>query len=556
MRTCVRLLQCCLLFEIVGCVSSATDSGPTSDAPSEGTLDGMQMPDGTPMQGDEDDEPAPERAEASVRVDLTSLGASVAPHAFGLHTSVYDNALHDAAVPSLLNDAGIALLRYPGGGYADNYHWSVHRMTPWDDGNAGYLAPRSDFGSYVGFAESAGASIMITVNYGSNLQGTAGGEPKEAAAWVAYANGNPADAALIGLDGSGNDWRTVGFWASLRAANPLPSDDGFNFLRISHPEPIGVVYWEIGNEVFGNGYYEGRAFELDLHAPYDDATERAGHPELSPSRYGRGVREFAQAMKAVDPSIKVGAVLNTPPNDYGWGPTWNTDVLAESASLVDFVIVHLYAGRNGAALLRIPSTRIPTMVAEVERSVVEAAGERAAQIEIAMTEVGPRPGFPQEDMYVAGLFAADVYVASMRHRIVNIDWLELHNGTFLEEATQLEGPAYHGIQIASRLASPGDTFADVEITSSWDAEALAAHAAVRADGSIGLMLANRTDGTTLETSVEIGPGTMSPAGVRYDYALTNRLGEMVGPASVTSLGSSFSVELPPLSISVFVLQPQ
>jgi hypothetical protein len=215
MRTGVRqLLSCFALFDFIGCVSTATDSSPTTDAPPEDMpMDVMQMPDGMQMQGDEEDAPPPERADATVRVDLTSLGASVAPHAFGLHTSVYDNALHDTSVPGLLNDAGIAMLRYPGGGYADNYHWSVHRMTPWDDGNAGYLAPRSDFGSYVGFAESTGSSIMVTVNYGSNLQGTGGGEPKEAAAWVAYANGDPADAALIGLDDSGNDWRTVGFWA-------------------------------------------------------------------------------------------------------------------------------------------------------------------------------------------------------------------------------------------------------------------------------------------------------------------------------------------------------
>jgi hypothetical protein len=196
------------------------------------------------------------------------------------------------------------------------------------------------------------------------------------------------------------------------------------------------------------------------------------------------------------------------------------------------------------------------MAAEVERSIAEAAGERAAQIEIAMTEVGPRPGFPEEDLYVAGLFAADVYVASMQHRIVNVDWLELHNGTFLEEATQNKGPAYHGIQIASRLAAPGDTFATSEIESSWDAEAVGAHAALRADGSIGVMLVNRTSSTTLDTSVEIGPGSMSPAGVRYQYALTNGAGEMLGPTDVSSLGSSFSVELPPHSVSVFVLRQE
>ena len=38
--------------------------------------------------------------------------------------------------------------------------------------------------------EKVGANALITVNYGMNSLGTGGGEPKEAAAWVAYANGS------------------------------------------------------------------------------------------------------------------------------------------------------------------------------------------------------------------------------------------------------------------------------------------------------------------------------------------------------------------------------
>jgi hypothetical protein len=72
------------------------------------------------------------------------------------------------------------------------------------------------------------------VNYGSNLAGTGGGEPAEAAAWVAYANGSPADQKVIGKDSTGYDWKTVGYWASLRASKPLEADDGQNFLRIAH----------------------------------------------------------------------------------------------------------------------------------------------------------------------------------------------------------------------------------------------------------------------------------------------------------------------------------
>jgi hypothetical protein len=528
-----------------GCVSSTPDAVPEAA--------GGAASAGAANAGDPD-APPPARAEASIVVDRGVRGRSVGPWAFGLHTSVYDNQLHHPALPELLGAAGVRMLRYPGGGYADNYHWSQHQMTAWADGNAGYLGPRSDFGSYVSAVEAIGAALMITVNYGSNLAGTGPGEAKEAAAWVAYANGAPGDATLIGVDGAGNDWRTVGFWAEMRASAPLgAANDGYDFLRIAHPEPLAIEYWEIGNEVFGNGFYEGRAFELDLHVP-SDSTERVGHPELSPSRYGRGVREYAQAMKAVDPSVKIGAVLNTPPNDYSWGPTWNEEVLRECGSDADFGIVHLYAGRDAAALLRIPSGRVPDMMAELRASFAAHAGANAPNLEIALTEIGPRPGFPEQDMVVSGLYAADAYVSLMEQGVTNIAWLELHNSTFLVEDTQAKGPAYHGIQMAHRLVAPGDVFLDVAVTTE-NTEALAAHAREREDGSVGVMLVNRSPVTVVAASVELPGASLSPAATRYDYALVDGVGEASAGLEVALAGNTIALELAPHSVTVLALAP-
>jgi len=51
---------------------------------------------------------------------------------------------------------------------------------------------------------------VFTVNYGSNLDGSGGGIPQEAAAWVAYAMGDPSNNLALGKDASGHDWQTVG----------------------------------------------------------------------------------------------------------------------------------------------------------------------------------------------------------------------------------------------------------------------------------------------------------------------------------------------------------
>ena len=108
-------------------------------------------------------------------------------------------------------------------------------------------------------------TAIVSVNYGTNADGTGPGEPAEAAAWVAYANGSPSNTQAIGKDSKGNDWKTVGYWAGLRAGSPLPTDDGFNQLRIGHAAPLGILLWTIGNEPWNNGFY-GQG-----HTPGSDA---------------------------------------------------------------------------------------------------------------------------------------------------------------------------------------------------------------------------------------------------------------------------------------------
>ena len=75
---------------------------------------------------------------------------------------------------------------------------------------------------------SAGTQGMVTVDYGDSFRGTMGGQPAEAAAWVAYANadpsiyGTPSDVQL-GLDAEGNNWQTAATGPSCAAPRPWPS---------------------------------------------------------------------------------------------------------------------------------------------------------------------------------------------------------------------------------------------------------------------------------------------------------------------------------------------
>jgi hypothetical protein len=59
---------------------------------------------------------------------------------------------------------------------------------------------------------------------------------------------------------------------------------------------------------------------------------------LDPSTYGTNVEPFANAMQAVDSTIKVGAVPVAPGNwPGGETPDWNSNVLATCGTAIDFV---------------------------------------------------------------------------------------------------------------------------------------------------------------------------------------------------------------------------
>jgi hypothetical protein len=333
-------------------------------------------------------------------------------------------------------------------------------------------------------------------------------------------------------------------------------------LRIAHSEPLAVEYWEIGNEVFGNGYY-GQLFEEDLHAPYAESEPfdngaRRGHPELSGAVYGAGVVRYAEAMRAVDASVKIGAVLGTSFDSFG--PNWNASVLGECASVVDFGIVHFYPAQDPSALLLAPRAQIATAFAELRDELGDTAGDRADSIELAVTEVGAGPGLdwakqPRVARHAQGLFALDSYLTFFEAGATNVDWLELHNGSFLSERNATRGPAYHGIAMAHRLAAPGDTLVSAVSASS----AIVAHAAVRADGTLGILVANTQapgDGSLppIDVPITLLGDTPVTSGVRYDYAPAGtEPGALVGPTEVGDLSSPFTLTLAPYQATLIVL---
>jgi hypothetical protein len=508
-------------------------------------------------------------ANVKVSVDASKLRNIVGYRAFGIHTSVYDNNMVNPEAVKMLNAAGVNTLRYPGGGYADNYHWSTYKPTKWqaqDPPNYGYYAPNNNFGNFGMLLDYVqNGTAVITVNYGSNLAGTGGGEPAEAAAWLAYSNGDPSDSKVIGKDSTGYDWKTVGYWATLRASQPIAEDDGFNLLRIGHAKPLNIKYWEIGNEVFGNGYYtdaQNGGYEEDLHAPYaavakDSDQTRHGNAALSPAAYGKGVVAFSKAMKAIDPGIRVGAVLFNPNVDKQ-AVDWNPAVMAECGAVVDFVILHWYTGgllppdwRNldEASLLRAPQEELPKIGIGLVELFHKYAGEKASKMQFIVSETGPRPNAKVTTPLTLGLFAADASASLMEMGAANIDWLELHANYFLSDKN-VQGPSYYGIQMVHLLANINDQLVEAKSNNCL----LTAHAAKHADGSLVVMLINKSPKEKSTVKLQIAGAKLAAEGLRFDWGQNSPTDKYpVTREPITGIGNSLSVVIPPYTITNIVI---
>jgi alpha-N-arabinofuranosidase len=180
-----------------------------------------------------------------------------------------------------------AFVRWPGGNVAQDYHWvwgigPRDQRTTWVNLSWANEDEPSDFGTdeFIQFCRNLGAEPSLTVN----VEGR-GATADEAAAWVEYANG-PANSK----------------YGAMRAAN-------------GHPEPFGVKYWELGNEIWGTW----------VRAHSDAET------------YARNFNRYAAAMRAVDPSIRLIAVGD---NDLNWDRT----VLRIASANLDYLAIHHYYG--------------------------------------------------------------------------------------------------------------------------------------------------------------------------------------------------------------------
>jgi hypothetical protein len=503
----------------------------------------------------------------NVQVALDKPVNVMTTESMGVYTDVYDSNTINPKVAAYLHAAGMYTIQFPAGygSYADLYHWSTGGGTKYENfAKQDHFYPgEANMAHMVPFIDKLGTALL-TVNYGSNDAGTGGGEPAAAAAWVAYMNGDPASTQPIGKDSTGQDWKTVGYWASLRATAPLASDDGLNQLRANHPKPLSIEFWQIGSEVYNNGFYGGdHKAEEDLHAPYPaneaDNEKRRRNPNLSPAFYGARLNDFSKAMKAVDPKVKIGATLNLVPIDSSWGPDWNTEVLKAACANIDFESFVWrpdfrngpdYQTRDEAGILSSPEQQIGQFLSEALYADKKSC-PAGHQPRVAVTQMAPIH-WPKviPSKLTDALFAADAMALLIETGTINTDWNELHDGYFMNESSE-PGPAFFGIQMLHIIAfRPGDEF----VTATTGNPIVAVHAVRRANGTFGVILINKDQNTPAEVKVNVSGGSLAATGTRFDYGPTNfKANAPVSQSKFTSGGNTFTVTVPPYTITDIVL---
>ena len=326
----------------------------------------------------------------------------------------------------------------------------------------------------------------------------------------------------------------------------------------------GVKYWEIGNEQYGDGIY-GANWEANNYA------------DKSPAQYATELLQFASAMKAVDPSIKIGAVLTLPGNwpdsvvASGASGDWNQQVLSIAGSAIDFAIVHFYPPSSlGASVVDAPD-QLGGELAQLRQEINQYAGAHGPGIQVAMTETD---GNNFMDTQPGALYGADTYMSSLENGVFTVDYWDLRNGAtaistapdgatdYGDEGVLSSGgcvgstceppmstpfPSYYAISMLSKLGLPGDTM----VNAGTDQQLVTVHAVRNANSDLSVMLINKDPANSYQVSLHYAGFTpVSAAPTVYAY------GDEASSITSAPQGTSASQALPPYSIETIVLQPQ
>jgi alpha-N-arabinofuranosidase len=324
------------------------------------------------------------------------------------------------------SDLGLGSLRFPGGFFSDFYHWSDGVGPP----GLRPITRSMPGGSYTTNSFGTDEALQYADTIGGKLLITVNagtGTAQEAADWVSYVN----------------------------------------------RDTTRVERWEVGNELY-----------VDLSSLDPAAT--AMPPDVYANRY----LEYARAMRAADPNIRIGAILDYKYSDvtYRPFPDWTQQVLKIAGPEIDFVAVHNafapalgrdagWSARTVYATMLAAPVLVKASLANLSKLIDSLMGP-GNKIEVAVTEWAPlfdttltsrfldHPKTLVSALYCASILKA--LVEDQRTTVANafklvdaleLSWIGLRDGAFTAKAPyyamQLFTTHFGPNLLSSQTVSPG-----------------------------------------------------------------------------------------------------
>lgn len=362
-------------------------------------------------------------------------------------------------------------------------------------------------------------------------------------------------------------------------------EEAADWVRYSNKtKRYGFKYWEVGNENYGT-------WEADQNNRPND-----------PVTYATRFKEYYVQMKAVDPSIKIGAVVVTGEDSQanyadqstvnprtgavhrGWTPIMLA-TMKTIGVLPDYVIYHRYPqgpGGESDSFLLTSSSTWTNDASNLRLMLNDYLGADGSKVELTCTEnnsVFSNPG-KQTTSLVNGLFYADSLGSILKTEFKALIWWDLRNGqeagnnnsstlygwrnygdygivTYATPASVADRyPTFYVQKLTKYFARGGETV----IEANSDYVGVGAYAVRRTDGTIRLMIINKHPSATLNLSISVKGLKVDPLAKVYSYGIPQDEAARTGVGSADILqgklnipGQTFTYTPAPYSVAILRL---
>ena len=395
--------------------------------------------------------------ESYINIDLGDTLAPVLPTQFGVNTPFRNSEgmLTDGIRFPIYERTKLGAFRFPAGSGSNQYFWDGNipgqfliDVNAIDGVMSGVLKPMH----FAAFVDSLGSQATVVVNY-------------------FYAR--------YGIAGSGTREERVQQAAEYAAG----------FVRRMNVElKAGIKYWEVGNECYGK-------WETGWDVNGDTVTGK---------EYGEDFRVFAEEMKKVDSTIKVGAVL------YSQDTDWNPQVIPEVEDHADFFIIHNYfTAEKDATPENILSSvgQISEVTSLIKNTLSRVSSRTITEIPVALTEFNCRG--PYTTNMVDAMFVTQILGEVIKNNIgLSTMWVsewrwkeDAEPKSFLawEDPGQ---PDYSPYPVYTPFYFYGKCFGDQLMKTDISGAGVKAYASRFESGEVGLALVN-TNGIARTVKIDI-----------------------------------------------------